>query len=321
MPDFRIKHITRYTYIGNVTDNACQIILFPVKDKFQEVIKHDLHITHEPSLEIYTDYYGNRIGTFCTSGPLSELTIDSQVLVKTKAKDLPSEEIAASKQWEKLQEYYKAFGFIDFLKRETFAGMTELENDLKMHYNIGDTPFHLARKCCRYVYENYNYIPGITTVESTLENILELKAGVCQDFAHVLSEMLRIASIPARYVSGYICPNKNGYRGVGATHAWVEAFIPDYGWIGLDPTNNCIAQEMHVRLAVGRNFSDCSPVKGVYKGHPDHKLEVSVTVSYGDSPVAENSPEIVKEKINQDFPINSFQRHLELTQQQQQQQQ
>jgi transglutaminase-like putative cysteine protease len=136
-----------------------------------------------------------------------------------------------------------------------------------------DTPYHTALKFCKYVYKNFEYIKGVTTVETTLDEIWGLKAGVCQDFAHLLMVMLRLVGIPARYVSGYICPNKDGLRGDWATHAWAEAYLPGYGWLGIDPTNNCIANENHVRLAVGRNFSDCSPVKGVYKG-------AAVTVSW-----------------------------------------
>jgi transglutaminase-like putative cysteine protease len=98
--------------------------------------------------------------------------------------------------------------------------------------------------------------------------------GLC---THVLV-MLRMLGIPARYVSGYICPKNHELRGEGATHAWVDAYIPFHGWIGLDPTNNCIVNDRHVRLAIGRNFSDCTPVKGTYKGSSEHTLEVSVSL-------------------------------------------
>jgi len=133
-------------------------------------------------------------------------------------------------------------------------------------------------------------------------------------------EMLRMVNIPARYVSGYICTGRSTMRGEGATHAWAEAYIPEYGWLGIDPTNNCVANENHVRLAVGRNFSDCSPVKGVYKGPSNHKLEVAVSVDQ------ENSLHNSEAQINEahataaaDFSKNSYQRYLEMIQQQQQQ--
>jgi transglutaminase-like putative cysteine protease len=93
--------------------------------------------------------------------------------------------------------------------------------------------------------------------------------------------------IPTRYVSGYICPNKNGMRGEGATHAWVEAYIPQLGWTGIDPTNNVWATSHHVKLAVGRNFNDCSPVKGTFKGISRQTLSVYVSVGYEDGHVFE----------------------------------
>ena len=105
-----------------------------------------------------------------------------------------------------------------------------------------------------YVYNSFKYITGITNVETTLDEVWNLKAGVCQDFAHMLLVMLRMLGIPARYVSGYVCPNKNGMRGEGATHAWVEAYIPYYGWLGLDPTNNCIANELTCPACSGKEF-------------------------------------------------------------------
>jgi transglutaminase-like putative cysteine protease len=88
--------------------------------------------------------------------------------------------------------------------------------------------------------------------------------------------------IPSRYVSGYICPNKNGMRGEGATHAWIEALIPGYGWAGIDPTNNVWVTNKHIKLAVGRNFNDCTPIKGTFKGSADQNLSVYVSVGYED---------------------------------------
>lgn len=320
MPAFKIKHVTHYTYLGKVNDSANQIILFPVKDAYQEVLRHDLKITGDPALEIFTDIYGNRVGTFSYANPHSELSIVSMVAVNTRVKPLPEDHAVRKDYWQELDSIAEQIAFIDFLKEETFPGIEGLRDLVFALRNSEDSPFRLAAKLCRYVYDHFNYIPGITTVETTLETIWQIKSGVCQDFAHILLEMLRMLRIPARYVSGYICPNKNGMRGVGATHAWVEAYIPGYGWLGFDPTNNCVANEMHVRLAVGRNFSDCSPVKGVYKGHPEHRLEVAVTVSYGDSPAADRKPEVVIEKGQGERSDNSFRRHQQVMQEQQQQQ-
>ena len=105
-------------------------------------------------------------------------------------------------------------------------------------------------------------------------------------------------------------------RGEGATHAWVEAYIPFFGWIGIDPTNNCIVNDSHVRLAVGKNFSDCSPVKGTYRGTSNHTLEVAVSVSYEDGSVVDTTSEVLEPEPITSFSKNSYRRHQEMQMQQ-----
>jgi len=323
MPEFEIQHITRYIYEGPERDSANQIILFPIKDEYQDVLKQELTITGNPVVDTYTDYYGNEVGTFTYSEPHWYLNISSKVLVTTKHRELPVNDIFPAHQWEDLRRLQFMVPYIDFLKQEYFEGLDELREVVTREHGRDDTPYQVALRFCQYVYQNFTYIKGVTTVDTKLDEIWRLKAGVCQDFAHLLMEMLRMVQIPARYVSGYICTSRNGMRGEGATHAWAEAYIPDYGWLGIDPTNNCIANESHVRLAVGRNFVDCSPVKGVYKGSSTHKLEVAVSV---DEDNVLNSPD---KQITEAHAIsaksgtakNSYQRYLEIIQQQQQQQQ
>jgi len=320
MPEIEIKHTTKYIYESPVRDSANQIILFPIKDEYQDVLKQEITITGNPLVDKHEDYYGNEVGSFTYIEPHMVMMISSKILVNTRHKTLPVNDIFPSHQWEDLKRLQNIVPYIDFLKQEYFEGLNELKPIVENERAKDDTPYQVALRFCQYVYDNFNYIKGVTTVDTTLDEIWKLKAGVCQDFAHILMEMLRMVNIPSRYVSGYIC---NGMRGEGATHAWTEAYIPDYGWLGLDPTNNCIANETHVRLAVGRNFSDCSPVKGVYKGSSKHRLEVAVSVDedetyYGNEkqvievPIASQVTEVSK---------NSYQRYMEMMQQQQQQQQ
>jgi transglutaminase-like putative cysteine protease len=206
--------------------------------------------------------------------------------------------------------------------QEHFDSLYNLREIVERERVEQETPYQTALRYTKFVFDNFKYIPGITTVETSLDEIWTLKAGVCQDFAHILLVMLRLVNIPSRYVSGYICPNKNGMRGEGATHAWVETYLPNYGWLGLDPTNNCVANETHVRLAVGRNFTDCTPVKGVYKGQARHHLEVSVSVSYEhDLLEPAEITEFPIEKVIGGPQANSFKLYAELMEQQQQQQQ
>ena len=327
MPDFRIHHITKYLYEGPVRDSANQIILFPIKDEFQEVIKHELKISGDPFVDIHTDYYGNEVGDFTYIEPHRQLEISSKLWVTTKHRMFPIDDMFAGHQWEALGSLRFQVPFIDFLRQEYFEALPELETIVQAGKVPNETPYQTAVRYCKYVYENFEYIKGVTTVETTLDEIWAIKAGVCQDFAHILMEMLRVVGIPARYVSGYICTTKStSFRGEGATHAWVEAYIPNYGWLGLDPTNNIIANENHVRLAIGRNFLNCSPAKGVYKGAGNHSLEVTVSVSNSTDELNDYETVTHHEMI----PVlpaaksavkNSYREYLEMIQQQQQQQQ
>lgn len=321
MPQFKIHHVTRYTYEVPVRDSANQIILFPVKDEYQTVLKQDLSITGEPSVDVYKDYYGNEVGAFTFADAHTELTIDSKIEVITKARPLPADVAPKEVQWNSLQALRYQVPFIDFLKQESCEVVDEIKRDTQVGEYMQVTPLTAAQKLNEYVFKQFQYIKGVTSVETTTDEIWKLKAGVCQDFAHILLVMLRMTGIPARYVSGYVCPNHNGMRGEGATHAWVEAYIPDHGWLGLDPTNNCFVNDLHVRLAVGRSFSDCSPVKGTYKGTSHHSLEVGVSVSYEDGNVQDDRATVLTAQPNtngqQKSDENSYRRYMEMIQQQQ----
>ena len=322
MPRFNIHHITKYTYEGPVRDSANQIVLYPVKDEYQEVLSQELTITGEPLIEVYQDYYGNEIGSFTSAEPHSLLVIDSRVAVITKPKPPIDDATDKDAQWALLEQLRWQVPYIDFLKQEQFAAVTQKLESICPDRARSRTPLTAAEQLRTYVYDNFKYIQGVTSVETTLDEVWKLKAGVCQDFAHILLVFLRQIQIPARYVSGYICPNKNGMRGEGATHAWIEAYIPFNGWVGLDPTNNCVASELYVRLAVGRSFSDCSPVKGTYKGSAGQMLEVGVSVSYENGRTIEDTETVLSPQPSVNGKeINSYRRYMEMMQQQQQQQQ
>lgn len=323
MPRFIIQHVTRYTYEEPVTDSANHILLFPIKDELQELVQQQLNITGNPNVDIYRDYYGNRAGSFMNIAPHNELRIESKVEVITRQRLFPEDKEEPAVQWEALNALRFDSSFIDFLKQENFAALDEVKKIADSGFYKVVSVYLAAQQLTEYVYTNFKYIQGITSVETTLEEIWTLKAGVCQDFAHILLVMLRIIGIPARYVSGYVCPQNAGLRGEGATHAWVEAYIPFYGWLGFDPTNNCVVTDLHVRLAIGRNFSDCSPVRGTYKGTAKQTLEVGVSVAYEDGAVSKEMNTVLTPQPVTTNPaennLNSYQRHMEMMMMQQQQ--
>lgn len=297
-------------------DSANQIILYPIKDIYQDVLLHSIQISGNPVVELHQDYYGNDVGTFTNSKPHDELVIDSRLSVVTKSRSMPTVRLSKEDQWMFYDSIQYQVPYIDFLKISKGDSLPELDAFISQPEFQGKTPIELANLFCTFIYKDFTYQKGITTVETTIEEIWKIRSGVCQDFAHMLLAMLRKVKIPARYVSGYICPHKNGMRGEGATHAWVEAYIPDYGWMGIDPTNNVLAHETHVRLAVGKNFTDCSPVKGTYRGTSNHTLEVAVSVEYEDGSVNSTEAENITSVPQVSYSQNSFRRFQEMQQQQ-----
>src|SRR5205823_6481515 len=140
-----------------------------------------------------------------------------------------------------------------------------------------------VRELTEMVYRDFRYRQGVTDVHTTVEHIIKDRQGVCQDFAHLLIGLCRALDIPARYTSGYIARNGKGEssappRGSDASHAWVEAFTPTHGWRGFDPTNNLLANDRYVKIAIGRDYRDVPPTRGTYQGGGTERLTVAVTV-------------------------------------------
>jgi transglutaminase-like putative cysteine protease len=287
MPVFNIHHVTKYEYDRPVKESVNEIRIYPFAGNEQEILYHELNITGHPDILAINDYWGNRAGMFNLMESHKLMVIESKLIVRTLGKPEPLSNARA--------------GF-DELKSEVINNLLLLElsfmqeidlrgqiNELvKEIYEPGKPLMEVVEKCSHYIFNNFQYVKGITNINTTVAEILELRSGVCQDFAHLMLEILRSLQIPGRYVSGYICSNKNGMRGEGATHAWVEAWIPGAGWTGIDPTNNVWVTNHHVKLAVGRNFNDCSPVKGTFKGLARQSLSVFVSVGYEDGATFED---------------------------------
>ena len=317
MPRFYIKHLTKYTYSDFVIDGANQIMLYPIEDAYQQVINQTIKVTNQPNIETFKDFYNNTVGSFMVIVPHNFLSISSEVEVETSEQIFPDDSAPTEEQWKVLKALKKDPEYMDFLKYKTFDGTPEILDMIACKYLNNISPYKIALEFCEFIYKNFEYKSGITTVDSKLDLVWKLKAGVCQDFTNILLQMVRMLGIPARYVSGYICPSDDNVRGEGATHAWIEVYIPFYGWLGIDPTNNAIANQYHVKLATGRDYKDCSPVKGVYKGNVQDDLFVKVKVST----VKNNNENLVFPVNEKDNISNSFRKNQEILQQMQQQQQ
>jgi transglutaminase-like putative cysteine protease len=281
MPVFNIHHITRYEYEKPVKESVNEIRLFGLNCPEQEVLQQEIHITHQPDIQIYKDYYGNKVGLFSIPTAHISLQIESKILVRTIVNNLNPLDAAAD--FDALN--MDVADHISLLECRQYEAISKQSAIQEIADEVSRNEIKIAKiieNASNYVFTNFVYTKGITNIFTTVDEILAHKSGVCQDFAHVLLQILRTLDIPARYVSGYICANSNGMRGQGATHAWVEAWIPGLGWTGIDPTNKLWVNHHHVKLSVGRSFIDCTPAKGIYKGQARQNLSVYVSVGYED---------------------------------------
>ena len=321
MATFNIVHTTKYQYNWPIKESINEIRIFPHGFENQEVIQFELLITNNPDVDISKDYYGNRVGNFNSLAPHKELTIEARSVVRVNhSRKIP--EIDNVKVQDLANDIENSIYLKLLSTPETIENQKEINHILKKINRVEKPIIALAQECSKYIYKNFTYTKGITNIETTIDEILELKKGVCQDFSILLLQLLRTAGIPSRYVSGYICPNESGFRGEGATHAWVEIYSPNQGWLGLDPTNNIWTMDSHVKLAVGKNFNDCTPVKGTFKGLARQTLSVIVSIEYEDGRHFEEVndvqlPEIsIEEQVQLDY-IEQLQKKQRLHQQQQ----
>lgn len=281
MAVFNIVHITKYQYNWPIKESINEIRLFPHNFENQDVLQFQLSITKNPEVAISMDYHGNRVGNFNIMEAHSEMIVETKLLVRTThSQKIP--EIDNVKVSDLLTKLENDIYLLRLSYPETIKKQIEIIKILEEIDYSDKSIIEITQQCNEYVFTNFTYTKGITNIETTVDEILEHRKGVCQDFALVLLQLLRTSGIPSRYVSGYICPNESGLRGEGATHAWVEIYSPIQGWLGIDPTNNIWTMDNHVKLSVGLNFNECTPIKGTFKGLAKQTLSVSVSIGYED---------------------------------------
>lgn len=321
MAIFKIVHITKYQYNWPIKESINEIRLFPHNFDNQDVLQHQLNITHNPNVEISQDYYGNRVGNFNIIESHDEMSIESKMIIRVNH-SLKIPEIDNTLVQDLKKEKEKSITLLRLSYPENITNQKKI-NAILAKINCIDKPIlKIAQECNEYIFKNFAYTKGITNITTTIDEILEIKKGVCQDFAHLMLQLLRTAGIPSRYVSGYVCSNDNSYRGEGATHAWVEFYTPTQGWLGLDPTNNIWTMDNHVKLSVGRNFYDCTLVKGTFKGFAKQTLSVSVSIGYEDGRQFEEINDVQLQKVTEEEQKQfDYIEQLQSQKQQEQQQQ
>ena len=281
---YSVRHVTRFAYDAPVSESVMEVRMQPRSDALQRCLQFSFTTTPGARVLTYQDHDGNSIHFFNIPARHARLILTAEALVECDSSpELPGE--LGLDAWTELDALAHSGEWWEYLAPSTFTRPTPRLQQLAREFALARThdPLALLRRAMALTYEHFEYKPQTTRVDSPIDEALEARSGVCQDFAHIFIALVKPLGIPARYVSGYLFRNEHSVdrSGDGATHAWVEAFLPRLGWIGLDPTNNLIASDRHVRVAIGRDYADVPPTRGVYKGLSAVRSELAVAVRVG----------------------------------------
>lgn len=289
---YSIRHLTKFRYTAPVSESLMEARMQPRSDGAQRCLSFQLKIQPRARVHSYRDYLGNTVHHFDVPGKHRQLTLSAEALVDVQPLPRLPDSLGAN-AWTAMDAAIGAGDFNEMLMPSQFARSSEALDrfadeldipapELARHHD----PLSLLLQLNAALNSAIAYVPKSTQVDSPIEKAMQSRQGVCQDFAHIMITLARRTGIPCRYVSGYLFHERGETMrsSEGATHAWVEALLPELGWVGLDPTNNVIAGQRHIRTAVGRDYSDVPPTKGVFKGAVDSQLLVAVSVAPSDTP-------------------------------------
>ncbi len=284
---YSIRHITRFAYSATIHESFMEVRKHPRSEANQHVHRFSLTIQPNANIFQYDDYLGNIVHYFDIPRAHNRLSITAEALVEVYPVDLPPLELSGD-AWAQLDDETKDDAFWDMLAPSQYIESTLLVHKLAAELGVTqrrDDPLSLLRELNSAIYQTFDYVPNYTNVDSPIDHALTERKGVCQDFAHIMIALVRPLGIPCQYVSGYLYTGQDDHdRSVDdATHAWIEAWLPDLGWVGFDPTNNLIAGERHIRAAIGRDYADVPPTHGVFRGEADSELSVGVQVKIADN--------------------------------------
>ena len=285
---YSVRHRTTYRYDEPVSLSHHAAHLRPLDRHQQTCRAHQLMIEPLPtSIEQTTDYFGNGVMVFTIAGPHQSLIVESTSEVEMRPMTL--DPTAGQDAWERIAEAASAPHEPEDLVAAEFAAASPaaevtpvVQRYAAPSFPPGRALIEAALDLAHRIHDEFKFDPHATTISTPTEEVLRLKRGVCQDFAHLMIAGCRAHGVPARYVSGYLetDPPAGGKRLVGAdaSHAWVAVYAGHGVWLEIDPTNNRLAGTSHVAIAQGRDYGDVSPLRGVILGGGDHVVEVAVDV-------------------------------------------
>jgi transglutaminase-like putative cysteine protease len=308
--ELEVVHETHYGYAAPVTQAQHLAYLCPLHDARQALLAHELQIDPSPPQRLGDrDVYGNARALFALSLPHRELTVRACSRVALRSAAEPPDP-AASPRWEDVSRRmrYEAGArydaAVEFAQPSPYVPrLGALRDYAAASFPAGAPVAEGALDLMHRIHRDFEFRSDSTDVDTPLQRVFEQKRGVCQDFAHLMIGALRMQGLAARYVSGYLLtqppPGQEPLVGADASHAWVQVYCPDMpglasGWLELDPTNDLVPDTGHVRLALGRDYGDVTPLRGVIRGGGRHTLQVRVDtrrVQHGAGPDVANSIE------------------------------
>lgn len=273
-----VMHRTTFHYGMPVHHSLNTLHLEPRTFPYQKTLSALIRVIPATRLRRFTDLFQNHTHHFELPDPHVKLEIESRLRVHNLPLAVTDEHREATAQAfdepsirERIWPYLQASNRVS-LSPEVWRQAVDITSGLASVY-------HQANALMGWIHREFHYEPGATGVKAHLEESFAIKQGVCQDFTHVMLGLCRTLGVPARYASGYLYNGpKDSLVGAQASHAWSEVYLPGAGWIGFDPTNNTLADDRYVKIAVGRDYDDVAPVVGSYQGTAHCRLEVRVEV-------------------------------------------
>jgi transglutaminase-like putative cysteine protease len=273
-----LTHRTTFSYVGKAHDSFNEVRLRPVDDATQTCRSFELRVEPTTTIRDYVDFYGNSVHYFDVVNGHTSLMIEAISEVETTPNAARPAVLVIPSTPEILESEKELKS--EFLVNSHYVPLeVEVWKEAQDALAAGRTDIWAdTQAICKHVYKTFAYKPRSTGVATLATDAIKLRTGVCQDFAHVALGMCRCMGIPARYVSGYFVQAQRKDDDPEASHAWIETFVPGYGWAAYDPTHDRPADERYVKIASGRDYADIRPVSGTYRGGKTRSLKVDVRI-------------------------------------------
>ncbi|HEV8512330.1 MAG TPA: transglutaminase family protein [Cyclobacteriaceae bacterium] len=287
---YKVKHITEYQYQEMVSIGHNRLCLVPLTYNGQKCLSSNIVIEPIPDeLTYQTDFFGNTLLFISIYKEHDQLEITSESTVEIVDRSNGGKASASSTVWHEFKNQIA-------INSEVYADVMQYTLP-SLHVPYSEAIREFVADCfpekatlwagcqslMKKIYSSLDFTPGFTTVNTPVESVLISRKGVCQDFAHLMIACLRNIGLPARYVSGYIetfpPPGKEKLIGSDASHAWVSVYFPEIGWVEFDPTNNLLPSHNHITVAVGRDYFDVAPIKGIIFSSGKQNISVKVDVN------------------------------------------